>query len=118
MSPGTGTWGGILFKVGCWVYWHKSKVWLYCAKRMIDKQVHGDKIYGVKVKKADKILLLFPMPLVLVLSWTKSKSSLAHRKSRTIDERFMVKEESAASAGTRPWTPEGRSLTVSIAFML
>ncbi|GBM79972.1 hypothetical protein AVEN_122561-1 [Araneus ventricosus] len=30
-------------------------------------------------------------------------------------ERFMVKEESAASVGTRPWTPEGRSLTLSIA---
>ncbi|GBO43662.1 hypothetical protein AVEN_206663-1 [Araneus ventricosus] len=25
---------------------------------------------------------------------------------------------SAASVGTRPWTPEGRSLTLSIAFML
>ncbi|GBL72127.1 hypothetical protein AVEN_115131-1 [Araneus ventricosus] len=35
-----------------------------------------------------------------------------------IGERFMVKEESAASVGTRPWTPEGRSLTLSIAFML
>ncbi|GBN06118.1 hypothetical protein AVEN_218449-1 [Araneus ventricosus] len=33
-------------------------------------------------------------------------------------ERFMVKEESAASVGRRPWTPEGRSLTLSIAFML
>ncbi|GBM30263.1 hypothetical protein AVEN_26169-1 [Araneus ventricosus] len=37
---------------------------------------------------------------------------------KTIGERFMVKEESAASVGTRPWTPEGRSLTLSIAFML
>ncbi|GBN68443.1 hypothetical protein AVEN_156164-1 [Araneus ventricosus] len=36
---------------------------------------------------------------------------------KTIGERFMVKEESAASVGTRPWTPEGRSLTLSIAFM-
>ncbi|GBO34052.1 hypothetical protein AVEN_183623-1, partial [Araneus ventricosus] len=36
----------------------------------------------------------------------------------TIGERFMVKEESAASVSTRPWTPEGRSLTLSIAFML
>ncbi|GBM96170.1 hypothetical protein AVEN_163844-1 [Araneus ventricosus] len=33
-------------------------------------------------------------------------------------ERFIVKEESAASVGSRPWTPEGRSLTLSIAFML
>ncbi|GBM28994.1 hypothetical protein AVEN_40747-1 [Araneus ventricosus] len=40
------------------------------------------------------------------------------RPQKTIDERFMVKEESAASVGTRPWTPEGRSLTLSIAFML
>ncbi|GBN61261.1 hypothetical protein AVEN_191698-1 [Araneus ventricosus] len=83
-------------------------------------------------------LLLFLIPLVQVLSYTKSKSPLAHRKSRTsaglskrflfsssiheisktIGERFMVKEESAASVGTRPWTPEGRSLTLSIAFML
>ncbi|GBO04501.1 hypothetical protein AVEN_253105-1 [Araneus ventricosus] len=38
--------------------------------------------------------------------------------SNTTGERFMVKEESAASVGTRPWTPEGRSLTLSIAFML
>ncbi|GBN31310.1 hypothetical protein AVEN_267069-1, partial [Araneus ventricosus] len=37
---------------------------------------------------------------------------------KTIGERFMVKEESAASVGSRPWTPEGRSLTLSIAFML
>ncbi|GBO27941.1 hypothetical protein AVEN_112721-1 [Araneus ventricosus] len=34
-----------------------------------------------------------------------------------IGERLMVKEESAASVDTRPWTPEGRSLTLSIAFM-
>ncbi|GBO06521.1 hypothetical protein AVEN_92172-1 [Araneus ventricosus] len=33
-------------------------------------------------------------------------------------ERFMVKKESAASVGTRPWTPKGSSLTLSIAFML
>ncbi|GBM30891.1 hypothetical protein AVEN_9781-1 [Araneus ventricosus] len=31
-------------------------------------------------------------------------------------ERFMVKDESAASVGTKAWTPEGRSLTLSIAF--
>ncbi|GBL91495.1 hypothetical protein AVEN_136964-1 [Araneus ventricosus] len=36
----------------------------------------------------------------------------------TIGERFVVKEESAASVGTRPWTPEGRCLTLTIAFML
>ncbi|GBN99351.1 hypothetical protein AVEN_4708-1, partial [Araneus ventricosus] len=36
----------------------------------------------------------------------------------TIGKRFMVKEESAASVGTRPWTLEGRSLILSIAFML
>ncbi|GBO46383.1 hypothetical protein AVEN_3472-1, partial [Araneus ventricosus] len=36
----------------------------------------------------------------------------------TIGERFMAKEESAASVGTRPWTHEGRSLTLSIAFRL
>ncbi|GBM58026.1 hypothetical protein AVEN_200384-1, partial [Araneus ventricosus] len=35
-----------------------------------------------------------------------------------IGEQFMVKEESAASVGTKPWTPEGRSLPLSIAFML
>ncbi|GBN11050.1 hypothetical protein AVEN_40460-1, partial [Araneus ventricosus] len=40
------------------------------------------------------------------------------KSARPIGERFMVKEESAASVGTRPWTPEGRSLTLSIAFML
>ncbi|GBN93012.1 hypothetical protein AVEN_204112-1 [Araneus ventricosus] len=39
-------------------------------------------------------------------------------RSPTENERFMVKEESAASVGTRPWTPEGRSLTLSIAFVL
>ncbi|GBL80787.1 hypothetical protein AVEN_26226-1 [Araneus ventricosus] len=39
-------------------------------------------------------------------------------RSPTENERFMVKEESAASIGTRLWTPEGRSLTLSIAFML
>ncbi|GBN90570.1 hypothetical protein AVEN_167142-1, partial [Araneus ventricosus] len=37
------------------------------------------------------------------------------RPQRTISERFMVKEESAASVGTRPWTPERRSLTLSVA---
>ncbi|GBN63704.1 hypothetical protein AVEN_260325-1 [Araneus ventricosus] len=40
------------------------------------------------------------------------------RPQKTIGERFMVKEESAACVGTRPWTTEGRSLTLSIAFML
>ncbi|GBN75561.1 hypothetical protein AVEN_240325-1 [Araneus ventricosus] len=40
------------------------------------------------------------------------------RPQKTIGERFMVKEKRAASAGTRPWTPEGRSPTLSIAFML
>ncbi|GBM06657.1 hypothetical protein AVEN_190876-1 [Araneus ventricosus] len=40
------------------------------------------------------------------------------RTFNTIGERLMVKEESEASVGTRPWTPEGRSLTLSIAFML
>ncbi|GBN30282.1 hypothetical protein AVEN_267957-1, partial [Araneus ventricosus] len=39
------------------------------------------------------------------------------RPQKTIGERFTVKEESAASVGTRPWTSEGRSLTLSIAFM-
>ncbi|GBN56776.1 hypothetical protein AVEN_58555-1 [Araneus ventricosus] len=39
-------------------------------------------------------------------------------RSPTENERFMVKEESAASVGTRPWTPEGRSLTLYIVFML
>ncbi|GBN57125.1 hypothetical protein AVEN_188891-1, partial [Araneus ventricosus] len=38
--------------------------------------------------------------------------------SPTDNERFMVKEESVASVGTRPWTPEGRSRTLSFAFML
>ncbi|GBM55851.1 hypothetical protein AVEN_99383-1 [Araneus ventricosus] len=40
------------------------------------------------------------------------------QKINTIGERFIVKEDSATSVGTRPWTPEGRSLTLSIAFML
>ncbi|GBM60948.1 hypothetical protein AVEN_192399-1 [Araneus ventricosus] len=40
------------------------------------------------------------------------------RADGPIGERLMVKEESAASVGTRPWMPEGRSLTLSIAFML
>ncbi|GBN42863.1 hypothetical protein AVEN_855-1 [Araneus ventricosus] len=53
-----------------------------------------------------------------ILSQTKSTSPLAHRKSNTIGERFMVKEESAASVGNRPWTPEERSPTLSVAFML
>ncbi|GBN21635.1 hypothetical protein AVEN_151797-1 [Araneus ventricosus] len=44
-----------------------------------------------------------------VLSYTKFMSPPAHRKSRT-SAGLMVKEESAASVGTRPWTPEGRSL--------
>ncbi|GBN50761.1 hypothetical protein AVEN_253252-1 [Araneus ventricosus] len=39
------------------------------------------------------------------------------RPQKTIGERFMV-EESADSVGTRRWTPEGRSLSLSIAFML
>ncbi|GBO40613.1 hypothetical protein AVEN_109120-1, partial [Araneus ventricosus] len=38
--------------------------------------------------------------------------------SKTIGERFMVKEESADSVGIRPRTPEGRSRTLSIAFIL
>ncbi|GBN88240.1 hypothetical protein AVEN_94542-1 [Araneus ventricosus] len=38
--------------------------------------------------------------------------------SNTIGERVMLKEDSATSVGTRPWTQEGRSLTLSIAFML
>ncbi|GBN89721.1 NPC1-like intracellular cholesterol transporter 1 [Araneus ventricosus] len=38
--------------------------------------------------------------------------------SKTIGERFMVKEESAASVGTRPWTPEGRSLTFHCLYAL
>ncbi|GBL77282.1 hypothetical protein AVEN_41732-1 [Araneus ventricosus] len=37
---------------------------------------------------------------------------------KSIGERFMVKEKSAASVSTRTWTPERRSLTLSIAFML
>ncbi|GBN27072.1 hypothetical protein AVEN_158760-1 [Araneus ventricosus] len=45
-------------------------------------------------------------------------SARPQKISNTIGERFMAKEESAASVGTRPWTPEGRSLTWSIAFML
>ncbi|GBM08730.1 hypothetical protein AVEN_9890-1, partial [Araneus ventricosus] len=28
-------------------------------------------------------------------------------ENNTIGERFMAKEENAASVGTRPWTPEG-----------
>ncbi|GBM47847.1 hypothetical protein AVEN_91834-1 [Araneus ventricosus] len=36
----------------------------------------------------------------------------------TIGERFMVKEKSAAFASTRPWTQEGRGLTLSIASMI
>ncbi|GBM09596.1 hypothetical protein AVEN_29443-1 [Araneus ventricosus] len=40
------------------------------------------------------------------------------RPLQTIGERFMEKEVSAASVGTRPWTPEGRSLPLSIALML
>ncbi|GBM60949.1 hypothetical protein AVEN_192400-1 [Araneus ventricosus] len=40
------------------------------------------------------------------------------RADGPIGERLMVKEESAASVGTRPWMPEGRSLTLSIDFML
>ncbi|GBN09107.1 hypothetical protein AVEN_162072-1 [Araneus ventricosus] len=39
-------------------------------------------------------------------------------ESNTIGERLMVKEESAASVGARPWTPEGRSLPLSIALIL
>ncbi|GBL63794.1 hypothetical protein AVEN_143929-1, partial [Araneus ventricosus] len=38
-------------------------------------------------------------------------------RSPTENERFMVKEESAASVG-RPWTPEARSLPLAIAFMI
>ncbi|GBM28450.1 hypothetical protein AVEN_33903-1 [Araneus ventricosus] len=52
------------------------------------------------------------------LSYTKSKSPPVHGKSEIIGERFIVKEESAASVGTRPWMPEGRSLILSIVFML
>ncbi|GBO24002.1 hypothetical protein AVEN_27848-1, partial [Araneus ventricosus] len=40
------------------------------------------------------------------------------RPQNTIGERFMVKEESAVSDGTRHWTPKGRSLTLSFAFIL
>ncbi|GBO17214.1 hypothetical protein AVEN_221151-1, partial [Araneus ventricosus] len=29
------------------------------------------------------------------------------QKTKTIGERFIVKEESAASVGSGPWTPEG-----------
>ncbi|GBO11864.1 hypothetical protein AVEN_212944-1, partial [Araneus ventricosus] len=47
-----------------------------------------------------------------------STSPAPYMKVNTIGERFMVKEESAAYVGTRPWTPEGRILTLSIAFML
>ncbi|GBN34144.1 hypothetical protein AVEN_268665-1 [Araneus ventricosus] len=39
-------------------------------------------------------------------------------ENKTIGEGFMVKEESETSVGTRPWTPEGRSVTLSIVFML
>ncbi|GBM91879.1 hypothetical protein AVEN_181923-1 [Araneus ventricosus] len=39
-------------------------------------------------------------------------------RSPTENERFMVMEESASSVANKPWTPEGRSLTSSIAFML
>ncbi|GBL86928.1 hypothetical protein AVEN_183460-1, partial [Araneus ventricosus] len=46
------------------------------------------------------------------------QESARPQKPNTIGERFMVKEASAASVGTRPWTPEGRSLTFSITFML
>ncbi|GBO26827.1 hypothetical protein AVEN_13181-1 [Araneus ventricosus] len=40
------------------------------------------------------------------------------KEVKTIGERFMVKQESAASVCTRPWMPEGRSLTLSIVFMI
>ncbi|GBO29659.1 hypothetical protein AVEN_186806-1 [Araneus ventricosus] len=46
------------------------------------------------------------------------QESARPQKINTIGERLMVKEESAASVGTRPWTPEGRSLALSIDFML
>ncbi|GBM42876.1 hypothetical protein AVEN_245703-1 [Araneus ventricosus] len=47
-----------------------------------------------------------------------SSSPTPYMRSNTIGERFMVKEESAASFGTGLWTPEGRSPTLSIACML
>ncbi|GBM06570.1 Teneurin-a [Araneus ventricosus] len=34
------------------------------------------------------------------------QESARPQKNNTIGERFMIKEESAASVGTRPWTPE------------
>ncbi|GBM98144.1 hypothetical protein AVEN_167417-1 [Araneus ventricosus] len=46
------------------------------------------------------------------------QESARPQNTKTIGERFMVKEESAASVDSRPWTPEGRGLTLSVAFML
>ncbi|GBO30275.1 hypothetical protein AVEN_174872-1, partial [Araneus ventricosus] len=46
------------------------------------------------------------------------QESARPQKTNTIGERFMAKEESAASIDTRPWTPEGRSLNLTIAFLL
>ncbi|GBN25333.1 hypothetical protein AVEN_101701-1 [Araneus ventricosus] len=46
------------------------------------------------------------------------QESARPQKIKTIGERFMVKEESAASVDTRPRTHEGRSLALSTAFML
>ncbi|GBN11268.1 hypothetical protein AVEN_268837-1 [Araneus ventricosus] len=58
-------------------------------------------------------------PWRLGIVWRRSSARPSPRVRRpTGNERFMVKEESAASVETRPWMPEGRSLTLPIAFML
>ncbi|GBN00653.1 hypothetical protein AVEN_187369-1 [Araneus ventricosus] len=61
--------------------------------------------------------------IVLVVSYSTCSSPQldqvqeSARPQKTIGERFMVKEESAASVGTRPWTPEGRSLTLCFSWV-
>ncbi|GBN30157.1 hypothetical protein AVEN_52499-1 [Araneus ventricosus] len=57
-------------------------------------------------------------PLPQMVESENQVQESARSPTENIGERFMVKEKSAASVGTRPWTPEGRSLTFSIAFML
>ncbi|GBN70419.1 hypothetical protein AVEN_212959-1 [Araneus ventricosus] len=82
--------------------------------------------YFLFLKQNPYLRRILEIPSISVVSYSSCSSpqldqvqESAHpQKIKTIGERFMVKEESAVSVGTRPWTPEGRSLTLSIAFML
>ncbi|GBM36026.1 hypothetical protein AVEN_274433-1 [Araneus ventricosus] len=99
----------------CWRRIHSQIIWmtaLLSANHMLFNMVLCFKYLR------HSTILIYERYVVVVSYSTCSSPQLDQAQENTLGERFMVKEESAASVGTRPWTPEGRSLTLSFAFML